>query len=113
MGQQQHLVAACPFVTTPVIVYYRIIAVVVLSIHCCQTTLPEYLDNFNASFGEEINARSDKECNYVSLVDQHWFSSNSTNISVIPDMDLIRSCNAGMELTLLFEYQYIWNKQVD
>ncbi|KAM5578245.1 wall-associated receptor kinase-like 8 [Rosa sericea] len=56
-------------------------------INCCQTTLPQYLDNFNASFGEVINARSDTECKYGFLVDQSWF--NGTNISTIGDMDFV------------------------
>ncbi|KAK9924180.1 hypothetical protein M0R45_032563 [Rubus argutus] len=56
-------------------------------INCCQTTIPEYLDSFNASFGAVVDADTEMECKSAFLVDQDWFTSSSTNISTINDRD--------------------------
>ncbi|KAL6293786.1 hypothetical protein ACE6H2_001928 [Prunus campanulata] len=57
--------------------------------NCCQTTLPSCLSSFNTSFGAVLNADSQKACKYAFLVDNDWFTSNSTNISAIGEMDYV------------------------
>ncbi|KAK9924182.1 hypothetical protein M0R45_032564 [Rubus argutus] len=63
-------------------------------INCCQTTIPQYLQKFNATFGAVVSifgAAVDPDrvtkCKSAFLVDQDWFTSNSTNISTINDRD--------------------------
>jgi hypothetical protein len=59
-------------------------------INCCQTTIPQFLHNFNASFGAVVDADSDEmQCKSAFLVDQDWFTSDSTNISSIIDMNFV------------------------
>ncbi|KAF3444147.1 hypothetical protein FNV43_RR13837 [Rhamnella rubrinervis] len=54
-------------------------------INCCQTTIPSDLKAFNTSF-LSIDAENENQCKFAFMVDQHWFSSSSTNISAIPHM---------------------------
>ncbi|XP_050104241.1 wall-associated receptor kinase-like 22 [Malus sylvestris] len=56
-------------------------------LNCCQTTIPSSLSTFRTSFGEITNAERAKLCKYAFLVDQDWFTSDSTNISDIGHMD--------------------------
>ncbi|VVA36325.1 PREDICTED: wall-associated [Prunus dulcis] len=56
---------------------------------CCQTTIPLHLSAFNTSFGAVLNADSQMACKFAFLVDHDWFTSNSTNISAISEMDSV------------------------
>ncbi|XP_004295865.1 PREDICTED: wall-associated receptor kinase-like 22-like [Fragaria vesca subsp. vesca] len=54
-------------------------------IHCCQTTIPAAVQDFYTDFrGVELAAEKDM-CKFAFLVDQDWFTSDSTNISAIND----------------------------
>ncbi|BFG15694.1 hypothetical protein CerSpe_019680 [Prunus speciosa] len=56
--------------------------------NCCQTTITPYLRSFNTSFGAALNADR-KACKSAFLVEHDWFTSNSTNVSAIDEMDYV------------------------
>ncbi|XP_016647079.1 PREDICTED: wall-associated receptor kinase-like 8 [Prunus mume] len=59
-----------------------------IGMNCCQTTITPYLRSFNTSFGAVLNADR-KACKYAFLVEHDWFTSNSTNVSAIGEMDYV------------------------
>ncbi|VVA35375.1 PREDICTED: wall-associated [Prunus dulcis] len=59
-----------------------------IGMNCCQTTITPYLRSFNTSFGVVLNADR-KACKYAFLVEHDWFTSNSTNVSAIGEMDYV------------------------
>ncbi|PQQ19297.1 wall-associated receptor kinase-like 8 [Prunus yedoensis var. nudiflora] len=56
--------------------------------NCCQTTITPYLRSFNTSFGAALNADR-KACKSAFLVEHDWFTSNSTNVSAIDEMEYV------------------------
>ncbi|URD72743.1 EGF [Musa troglodytarum] len=50
---------------------------------CCETTIPEKLDNFTVGFGEFVNLSSYTDyspCSYAFIADTDWFYFNKSNL---------------------------------
>ncbi|KAK9924034.1 hypothetical protein M0R45_032423 [Rubus argutus] len=60
-------------------------------IDCCQTAIPVGFHRFNTSFGAVVESVYDFEieCKSAFLVDQSWFTLNSTNISTVTDKNFV------------------------
>ncbi|KAL6140487.1 hypothetical protein ACLB2K_058786 [Fragaria x ananassa] len=62
-------------------------------INCCQTSIPFSTKRvLNISFGQQllsisVGSTAGRSCKYAFLVDPEWFTSNSTNTSLIAEMD--------------------------
>ncbi|XP_016648027.1 PREDICTED: wall-associated receptor kinase-like 8 isoform X1 [Prunus mume] len=60
-----------------------------IGMNCCQTTITPYLRSFSTSFGALLLNADRQTCKYAFLVEHDWFTSNSTNVSAIGEMDYV------------------------